>query len=336
MPASAPARAGGRGRAAPGPPARPCRARALAGGVLLVLGALLLPLSLAAVWARAELSDTDRYVAAVAPLAGNRAVQDAIVADVTNGVMPHIRLDGLLKAVPRAERPALRRKFTRGIREFVGKQVREVVTGRGFPAVWAAVHRTAHRSLDGALTATGSAPVTLDLTPVVARVRHQLSGNGLGIDIARRVPPAGATIVLLRSPDVPGFRAGFQAVRTGALLLPPTAALCLAAGLLLVRRRRRALIGAAAGCALACALLSTALALLRARVLDALPAAVSRSAADAYTDALTAPLRTTVWGAAGAAALVIVVAAAGPRAARLRRPAAGHRPGPLPGPGVPP
>ncbi|MCK7623817.1 hypothetical protein MUU72_12030 [Streptomyces sp. RS10V-4] len=333
MSASAPARADGRGTAAPGPPARPGRARSLAGGALLLLGTLLLPLSLAAVWARAELSDTDRYVAAVAPLAGNPAVQKAIVDDVTDGVMPHVRLDGLLKVVPRAERPALRRKFTRGIREFVGKQVREVVTGRTFPAVWATVHRTAHQSLDGALTASGSAPVTLDLTPVVERVRHQLSGNGLGIDIARRVPPTGATIVLLRPPDVPRFRAGFRAARTAALLLPPAAALCLPAGLLLVRRRRRALVRAAAGCAVACALLATALALLRARALDALPAAVSRPAADAYADALTAPLQTAVWGVAGTAVLVVLLASAGPLAARLRRPAATERrPGPLPGP----
>ncbi|MFF0624953.1 hypothetical protein [Streptomyces sp. NPDC004296] len=319
MSASAPARADGRATAARCPPGRPRRARSLAGGALLLIGTLLLPLSLAALWARAELTDTDRYVAAVAPLAGNPAIQNAIVDDVTNGVMPHVRLDGLLKVVPRAERPALRRKFTRGIREFVDKQVRQVVTGRTFPEVWTGVHRTAHRALDGTLAASGDAPVTLDLSPVIERVRHQLSGNGLGIDIVRRVPPTGASIVLLNSPDVPRLRAGCQVARTGALLLPPAAALCLLAGLLLTRRRRRALICTAAGCAVACALLAAALALVRTRLLDALPATVPRPAADAYTDALTASLRSGVWTAIGAAAATVALAAAGPLAARLRR-----------------
>ncbi|MFL4490982.1 hypothetical protein ACJ6WD_06940 [Streptomyces sp. VTCC 41912] len=319
MSASAPARADGRVTAARCPPRQPQRARSLVGAALLLVGTLLLPLSLAALWARAELTDTERYVAAVAPLAGNPAVQDAIVRDVTDGVMPHVRLDGLLKVVPRTERPALRRKFTRGIREFVDKQVRQVVTGRTFPAMWTGVHRTAHRTLDGTLTASGDAPVTLDLSPVIERVRHQLSGNGLGIDIVRRVPPTGASIVLLKSPDVPRLRTGFQAARTGALFLPPAAGLCLLTGLLLTRRRRRALVCTAAGCAVACALLTTALALLRARLLDALPATVPRPAADAYTDALTASLRSGAWTAVGAAAVTIALTVAGPLTVRLRR-----------------
>ncbi|MGD3105412.1 hypothetical protein [Streptomyces sp. YGL11-2] len=328
MSASAPVRADGRVAAARCPPGQPPRrGRSLTGGVLLLVGTLLLPLSLAAVWARAELTDTDSYVAAVAPLAGNRAIQNALVDDVTNSVMPHVRLDGLLKVVPRAERPALRRKFTRGIREFIGKQVRQVVTGRTFPSVWTGVHRTAHQTLDGTLSTSVDTPVTLDLTPVLERVKHQMSGNGLGIDIARRVPRTGASIVLLRPPDVPRFRAVFQAARTGALVLPPAAALCLLAGLLLARRRRRALICATAGCTVACALLAAALALVRTRVLDALPTSVSRPAADAYADALTDPLRTGVWCAVGTGALVLAIAAAGPPTARVLR-APPHPPAP--------
>ncbi|MFD3417128.1 hypothetical protein [Streptomyces decoyicus] len=314
MSASAPVRQDGRLTDGERSPRR--RGRAVAGGVLLLMGALLLPLSLAATWARAELTETDSYVATVAPLAGNAAVQDAVVDDVTNGVMAHVRLDGLLRAVPRAERPALRKHFTRGIREFVDKQVRQVVTGRHFPSMWNGVHRTAHRTLDGSLTASGRSAVTLDLTPVVERVTRQLSHNGMGLDILRRVPRAGVEIVLLKGPDVPRIRAVYQVVHTGALLLPPAAALCLAGGLLLVRRRRRALICTGLGCAGAAALLAVALALVRGRALDALPAVISRPAAGAYADALTGPLRTGVWLVIGAGTLTAALAAAGPPTAR--------------------
>ncbi|WP_260636829.1 hypothetical protein [Streptomyces angustmyceticus] len=312
MPASAPASPDG--RAAARTPLR--RGRAVAGGVLLVVGVVLLPLGLAATWARAELSRTDSYVASVAPLAGNAAVQDAVVHDVTDGVMAHIRLDGLLDAVPRAERPALRRHLTRGLRGFVDKQVRQVVTGRGFPAMWNGVHRAAHRTLDGSLAASGRSPVTLDLTPVVDRVRRQLSHNGMGLDLVHRVPRAGVEIVLLKAPDVPRARAVYRVVRTGALLLPPAAVLCLAGGLLLARHRRRALICTGLGCAVAAALLAAALALVRGRALDALPAVVSRPAAGAYADALTGPLLGGVWLLAGAGVLTAGLAAAGPPAAR--------------------
>ncbi|MGW7577698.1 hypothetical protein [Streptomyces sp. NPDC054765] len=314
MSVSAPVRLGGRVAEGARSPRR--RGRAVAGGVLLLMGALLLPLSLAATWARAELTETDSYVAAVAPLAGNAAVQDAVVDEVTDGVMAHVRLDGLLDAVPRAERPALRKHFTRGLREFVDKQVRQVVTGRTFPALWNGVHRTAHRTLDGSLTASGRSAVTLDLTPVVERVTHQLSHNGMGLDILRRVPRAGVEIVLLKAPDVPRIRAVYQAVHTGARLLPPAAALCLAGGLLLARRRRRALICTGLGCAAAAALLAAALALVRGCALDALPAVISRPAAGAYADALAGPLLCGVWLVVGVGTLTAALAAAGPPAAR--------------------
>ncbi|UZJ30536.1 hypothetical protein [Streptomyces endophytica] len=322
MPASAPVRLGGRVTEGDGPPGGVrWPGRALAGGVLLVVGALLLPLSLAATWARSRLTETDGYVAAVAPLAGNAAVQQAVVDDVTDAVMAHVRIDGLLKAVSPARRPAVRRHFTRGIREFVAKQVRQVVTGRGFADMWKGVHRSAHRTLDGSLAAPADprAPVTLDLTPVVERVRRQVAHNGMGLDLLRRVPRSGVEIVLLKAPDVPRIRAGYEVVRRGALLLPPAAALCLGGGLLLVRRRRRALVCAGTGCAAAAALLTVALALVRGRTLAALPAMVPRPAAGAYADALTGPLRTGVWLLVGAGTLTAVLAAAGPPAVRAWR-----------------
>jgi len=71
--------------------------------------------------------------------------------------------------------------------------------------------------------------------------------------------------------------------------------------------------------------LAVALALLRRRTLDALPAMVSRPAAGAYADALTGPLLTGVWLLVGAGTLTAALAAGGPpaaRALRARRPAA--------------
>ncbi|MCR8572954.1 hypothetical protein NE399_02130, partial [Streptomyces sp. Isolate_219] len=78
-------------------------------------------------------------------------------------------------------------------------------------------------------------------------------------------------------------------------------------------------------------LLAAALALVRSRTLDALPAMVSRPAAGAYADALTGPLRTGVWLVIGAGTLTAALAAAGPpalRALRARRLAARTGAGP--------
>ncbi|WP_399088601.1 hypothetical protein ACGH2B_14085 [Streptomyces sp. BBFR2] len=329
MTASAPLRGGGRRTAREGAPRAPRRpGRAGAATVLLLLAALLVPVALTAGWARDQLTDTDRYVSAVAPLARDRTIRNAIVDDVTDGVMDHVHLDGLLSAIPRRQRPALRERFTRGIREFVDKQVRQVVTGPAFPALWRQVHRTAHQTLDAALAAPGDAAVRLDVAPVIERVKHQLSANGLGIDIARRVPHTGTEIVLLRAADVPRARAVHRAVRTTARLAPPAAAGCLAAGLLLARRRRRALTVTALLCAAATALLTAALVPLRSRALDALPHAVPRPAATTYADALTASLHTGITALICAALLTAALtAASGPVLRAVRTTWRTHRSG---------
>ena len=55
-------------------------------GVLILVAAILAPLSVVAIWAHDEISDTDRYVQTVAPLASDPAVQDAISARITQEI----------------------------------------------------------------------------------------------------------------------------------------------------------------------------------------------------------------------------------------------------------
>src|SRR4051812_3657674 len=62
------------------------RSRATASAVLIALSCLLAPLAVTAVWLRGEVTDTDRYVATVAPLAHDAALQRAVAAEVTDVV----------------------------------------------------------------------------------------------------------------------------------------------------------------------------------------------------------------------------------------------------------
>src|SRR4051794_24083391 len=56
----------------------PGRWRAPTAAVLIVIGCILAPLAVTAVWANRQVSDTDRYVETVAPLAKDPAVQAAV------------------------------------------------------------------------------------------------------------------------------------------------------------------------------------------------------------------------------------------------------------------
>ena len=77
----------------PAGPAAPARRnhhgwRAPVSVVLIVLGCVLAPLSVVAVWTANQVSDTNRYVANVEPLIHEPAVQHALTEKITLRSMP--------------------------------------------------------------------------------------------------------------------------------------------------------------------------------------------------------------------------------------------------------
>src|SRR3954451_21805145 len=76
-------------------PAAGERVRTLSAVFLITLSCLLAPLSVTAVWASRQVSDTDRYVETVAPLADDPAVQRAVSDAVAREIFQQIDLRGL-------------------------------------------------------------------------------------------------------------------------------------------------------------------------------------------------------------------------------------------------
>ena len=85
-------------------PAAPPPARGRPGGrrwrpvvatLLIVVGCVLAPLSVVAVWTRNQVTNTDRYVATVTPLARDPAIQNAITDQITAQVFSYIDVQGL-------------------------------------------------------------------------------------------------------------------------------------------------------------------------------------------------------------------------------------------------
>ena len=78
-------------------PHRSGRWRWVGVGVLLLLVALLAQLAVVATWVHDEISDTNRYVETVTPLASDPAVQDAAIARVTNEIYSRLDVKGVTK-----------------------------------------------------------------------------------------------------------------------------------------------------------------------------------------------------------------------------------------------
>ncbi|MFF0382957.1 hypothetical protein [Streptomyces sp. NPDC004286] len=282
------------------------RTRSVGAFVLIVLGCLLAPLALVATWTADLADDTDRYVATVAPLARDPAVQDAAADRITGALMHYLDLSHLLEEAAPADRPKLEKalgalgsSLEDAVSGFVRDKTREVVTSETFARFWTDANRRLHTTVDKALTGSGGGAVriegdavTVDLAPVIEQVKSRLVDAGL--KPAAKIPDVHTDFTVLRTEKVADLQSWFRLLQLAGVWLPVIAALLLAAGVLLAVRRRRALVTAALGFAVTALLLGVGLTVFRAFYLDALPAGVSQPAAGAIYDTLTRFLRTAV------------------------------------------
>lgn len=245
--------------------------------MLIVLVAVLTPLSALATWADLEIGDADGYVATMAPLASDPVVQNAVAIRITDEVMEEI------DAGP----------FQEGVQRLVQAAVLSFADTDAFKTAWITVNRAAHTAVENALTSDNGNTVTIDLAPVVEQVKQQLSNEG--VPFADRIPVGDTRITILKSDKLGAARDAFHALQTAGLGLPVATVLVAAGAVLLVVRRGRALIGVGIALAVGGVLLRIMVAVARGPALEDLPPDVDREAAGVVYDALTGTLRTTAW-----------------------------------------
>ena len=267
------------------------RWRTLVAALLIVLACALAPLSVVAVWTRNQVTNTDRYVQTVTPLASNPDIQNAIADQITAQIFTHIDIRGLTGQAVDAladggvspqvadQLRAFAGPIASGVQSFTRTQVGNVVKSNAFAAAWIQANRLAHAELVSALTGEGGGAVTvendtvsLNLAAFIQVVKQQLVASGF--TLAERIPPVNASFVLFKSADIVRVRSGFNLLTTLGNWLPVIVLVLLAAGVYVARDHRRALVGAGLGLAVSMLVLALGLAVFRAFYLDAVPAQV--------------------------------------------------------------
>ncbi|MFI2411565.1 hypothetical protein [Streptomyces sp. NPDC018947] len=255
------------------------RLRSALSAVLVALACLLAPCATLAGWAAYGVADTGRYVAAMAPLAGDPDVRDAVADSVGAGVMNKVGAGPMRATVAPYVRDAAH-SFTRT---------------DAYRAGWDTANRVIHAAVLRALRDEGTAgrPVTVDLAPVTDRVRDRIARDNE--PLARRLPMPHAEVTVLTAPEADRLRKGYHVLDVAAFWLPLAAVVFAVAGIALAVRRRRALTATGIGTAVGGVLLALAVVVGRRLTLADLPGPVDGPAAGAVYDALTATLRTAAW-----------------------------------------
>ncbi|HEY2792625.1 MAG TPA: hypothetical protein VGJ28_09725, partial [Micromonosporaceae bacterium] len=220
--------------------------------VVLLLSAVLLVSAVIGRYVRTGLLNTDAFVSATAPLASDAAVQTLIADQVTDQITGHLNsqrlndqvtslLDrfGLPPGLASALGPLADRATT-----FIRPYVERFVQSDAFAQIWSDLIRLAHgdvvnilsgRAPPDAAIAVNNDQVTLDLAPVVDRVKTALVADGL--TAVKALPEIPVQVTVVRSERISTIERYARIFNRYADWLPWAGLALLIAGLLLVPRR---------------------------------------------------------------------------------------------------
>jgi hypothetical protein len=291
--------------------------------VLIVLGCVLAPISVVAVWGANQVTNTDRYVANISPLISEPAVQNALTDRISTAVNKQINVRHLTNQVAaQLSHRGLTRlgsllstfsgSIASGVAGVIHSTVAKIIRSAQVRQLWIQGNRLIHQQLVLALSGKKSAitvsngQVVVGLGPIVNQVKHKLAARGL--TIVNKLPPINPTFPLFSAKYLVKAQTLYRALTALKWILPFLTLACLAAGVYVARRHRRALVGVGLGLAASMIVLGVALAIVRTLYLNKLPVNVNAAAAAVAFDTLVRFIRE---GLRVLLALGLVVALAG-------------------------
>jgi hypothetical protein len=276
--------------------------------ILIVVGCLLAPLSVLAVWTANEVSSTSRYVATMEPLIHDPAIQNALTDKITTEITTNLKVgtytdqaaDALTsQGLPRVG--ALLHSFAPSISSavtgFIHGQVHKIVTSPQFARVWVQANTAVHEQLVKALSGQGSSSVSvsngqvvLSLGPFINLIKQDLVKRGF--TLVSKLPAINPTLSLFSAKYLVKAQSGYRLINSLKIVLPILTLALLALGVFVARRHRRALIGAGLGLSASMLVLGAGLLIFRGVYLNGVPSDVlPADAAAALFDTLVRFIR---------------------------------------------
>ena len=255
----------------------------LLSALLIVVAAVLAPVSIVASWAVTELTDTQSFVETFGPLVDEPAVQDAVIRETEAAIGEALDVEALtddlfdgvesLGVPPKAAAALdlLRDPAAAGVTSAIDRVVEKVIRSDAFSTVWnealTRTHRQLTLSLEGdpdavvEIGADAQGDIGVQLGPIVDRVKAALVADGFAL--AERIPSIDRTIVIADTSQAAGVQTIYTLLVAVGPWLPAIALVAAAGGVLLARNKRRAVIAAAIAVAVTALALGVALAITR-------------------------------------------------------------------------
>jgi hypothetical protein len=258
------------------PATRGSRWRAVVSALVIVIASILVPVSIVAAWARVQLVEEDAFVATLAPLVDDQAVQAMVIDETMEAITAQVDFQQLTSNVfesiadlglpPRAVDALglLQGPAADGLENLVTTTVTRVVESEAFADVWATATRAAHRALTTAATSDGGGLVVrtdegvgIQLGAVVDRVKQNLIDRGVGV--AELIPAIDKVVIIGEGDNLMTIRTSYALATTLGWWLPVVTIALFGLGILLARRRSVGVLGAGLGLAIGAGALAATL-----------------------------------------------------------------------------
>ncbi len=234
--------------------------RAWLSSMLIIVAMVLTPIAVVTHWATAEVTNTERFVETLAPLADNPEIQQVIIDEVVGLIEKEVDIPAITESLftglgealnlPDSAKKALELISTpvaNGVDALITNVVTNVVESDAFQTAWTKTLTLTQQQAvallegnpDSVIKLSNNGTLSLPLKPIIADVKAELVKQGVGF--ANAIPEVDTTIELGRIPELAVARVIYQ-IGTGiGTWLPWIVAAMLALGVVVARNRPRAL-----------------------------------------------------------------------------------------------
>lgn len=243
-------------------PKRRIGVRSIAALLALILGLVLLPIGTVTYWGHRTVTDSERYLETVQPLAYDEDVQASVSTFLTDKIEEQVDPEalvnqlfaGLLEQYPSLK--ALVPVVSGAIDSLIAQVVDRLVRSDQFKQLWDLANAAAQKSLMAILEGRDDGPVSLqgdevvlDISSLIDQVKQGLVDRGFSAAANINVPEADRQIVLLEAPQLAQIRTIYSLTSPVAAGLVYVAILLLVLAAVLARRRPRMVAWAGGGAA---------------------------------------------------------------------------------------
>ena len=164
------------------------RPRRITAWVLVVLASLLIPVSVISVWAIRTVTNTDQYVATMAPLARNQVIVDHLAAKATDALFStHIVQNKVTAALPPKAKPIVT-PIVNEVHSYVEGLALKFFESPKFGQLWDSLNRHTHDAVVDVLTGKQSpltkklekgGAIVVNVTPALNNIIDQANAKGI-------------------------------------------------------------------------------------------------------------------------------------------------------------